>query len=139
MKCCCGITSGCSRRTYGRGLDQRTLITSSRRFAAEPQAVRWLDSRPELAVNVSAIAYLDDHDDQLSVHDFIQDPIVPLAEAVFLLPTKLFAAGGPRVGAEGVNAVNDAPPVFERDALQLFGRRPLDANAIVCHAASCRG
>lgn len=121
-----------------RGTGQRCSRIAKGR-PAEARVVRWLDSRPELAVNVSAIAYLDDHDDQPSVDDFMQDPIVPLAEAVFLLPTKFFAAGGPRVGAEGVNAVNDAPPVFERDALQLFGRRPLDANAILCHAASCRG
>ncbi|HEU4799456.1 MAG TPA: hypothetical protein VFS94_02365 [Gemmatimonadales bacterium] len=54
--------------------------------------------------------------------NLIENPVVPLTDTVPFLSGEFFRARWSRVMREGLDAGNDAPPVFQRYLLEFPGR-----------------
>lgn len=65
---------------------------------------------------------LHHHHTQDLVFNLIENPVVPLTDTVPFLSGEFFRARWSRVMREGLDAGNDAPPVFQRYLLELPGR-----------------
>lgn len=79
----------------------------------------------------------DFHDNNrlLVIVYFVENPVVPLAEAVFLQARELFEPERTRFGSEALNALHNLPPHFQRKGFQFFDGGSLDEKLIVCHGA----
>jgi len=80
----------------------------------------------------------DLHDDN---HEFVavygvKDSIVPLPNAVLVIPRELLMTGGPGIGGEALNPFDDSESINLWNGLDFLGRRRLDKKAIPCHASS---
>jgi len=82
------------------------------------------------------VSDLNDDDDGLGVIDRIENAVVPLAEAEFLLAGQFLTTRWPRALCEAADLRDQALAILQRDGLEFLGRRGLDLKAITCHGAS---
>ena len=60
--------------------------------------------------------------DQLVIHNFVQDPVVPLPKSVLVLSTQFFAARRARVVGKRPDLLDDALSIPHRNVLELLRR-----------------
>lgn len=66
----------------------------------------------ESPVDLATISDLDDRDDQLLIDDLVENTVVALAKAIFLLAAELLTPGWARNSCEALNAPDDALPIL---------------------------
>jgi len=81
---------------------------------------------------------LDDGDDEDLVLDLVGDPVLPLANAIALLPRRLLTAPGTRVIRQPFDSVQNPRDISLGNAAQVLGDRGSKAEAISSHVTSSR-
>jgi hypothetical protein len=84
-----------------------------------------LDAAPpfggRLPVDVATMADPDDHNNQFTVLNLVQDAIVPLPKSELAPPGELLATGRPRVAPQRRDLLDDPWPVLPWERLDLPG------------------
>ena len=81
------------------------------------------------------MGYPDYQDDQLSVGDRVDDPVIALSHSIKILASELLAAWRARVVSESLDSDGDLATDAVGKTLQLLRGCALDKDAIACHAA----
>jgi len=87
------------------------------------------------AVDLSAVADLDDGHQFRRVVDLVENSVVALANAIFFGAAELLAAVWAWVASEQLDLCDDAPAIGLGKSADLLGRRSLDLEPIASHAA----
>ena len=82
------------------------------------------------------MSYLDDGDGLEAVVHLKQDSELSLPKPEPVPRSEFFASLRPRFFSEGLDLADDPTPVLGLEGIQLFDRRGLDSDLIVCHGAS---
>ncbi len=82
--------------------------------------------------------YLDYGYDEFFFENFINDAINALPDSVTILPGKLDATLGSRVGGKCINARQNPLNIFVGNAAKIFCDRFFKRDVIFCHAFSSR-
>ena len=83
-----------------------------------------------------SVADPDDTDDEPVIFDLVQNPVVPLPQAVAFLAGEFLCSRGSRIVRQGPDRRQDAEDILLRDAPDVLGYRLADDKPIACHRAS---
>jgi hypothetical protein len=79
---------------------------------------------------------LHDNNRSFVVINHIEDAVITLANAEFVLAGQLFTAEWVWFAGEALNPIRNLPSNFEGQGFKLFGSGRFDEELIVCHDAS---
>jgi hypothetical protein len=102
------------RSTAGWEVERRAAFSG--KGCVDPVNLR----QTELAVDLSAVADLDDHDDEVGIVNDVKDTVVALAQPVEFVTGEFLAPRRPRVAREALNVGDDPTTVFLRQGLDVF-------------------